>query len=86
MGTDEEAFKTVDALFTAITARDRDLLARCESRLDAARNAGRLPPEAADHLAGIIKEARAGRWESAAQRLYDFMKAQRRDGPRNPPP
>jgi hypothetical protein len=31
-------------------------------------------------LDGIIKKARAGNWESATERLYDFMLAQRREG------
>src|SRR5262249_44668907 len=48
MGTDEEVFRTVDALFTAVTARDERLLAQCESRLHDYRAAGKLPPGAAD--------------------------------------
>jgi hypothetical protein len=44
-----------------------------------------LPAEAGDHLAGIIRKARAGRWESAAERLYEFMAAQRREGGRENP-
>lgn len=80
MGADEEVFTTVDALFTAVTARDEKLLGQCEARLHAQREAGKLPGPAADYLDGVIKKARAGRWESAAETLYDFMKAQRREG------
>jgi hypothetical protein len=80
MGADEETFAAVDALYTAVTARDERLLAQCETRLHAARAEGNLPPAAAVHLDGVIARARAGRWESAAQRLYDFMKAQKREG------
>ncbi len=80
LGTNEDVYKTVDALFTAVTARDDKRLAECEARLNAHRAAGVLPATAADTLAGVIKKARAGSWETAAERLYDFMKAQRREG------
>jgi hypothetical protein len=85
MGGDEEVFRTVDALFTAVAARDEKLLSRCEQRLAAHRDAGKLPPEAADSLARIIAKARAGSWEGAAERLYDFMKNQKREGAAAPP-
>lgn len=80
MGADEATFKAVDALFTAVTARDERLVRECEQRLLAAKDAGRLAPAAWDYLDGVIRRARASRWESAAERLYTFMLAQRRDG------
>jgi hypothetical protein len=79
MGADEDAAKTVDALFTAITARDEKLLGDCEKRLRAHHEAGKLPKAVSAHLDGIIATARAGRWQPAAERLYAFMAAQRRD-------
>lgn len=82
MGPDEDVYTTVDALYTAVRARDERLLADCEKRLSAYRQAGKLPAAAADHLDGVIAKARAGRWQPAAERLYDFMLAQRREGPR----
>ncbi len=78
MGADEEVFRTVDALFTAVTARDEKLLAQCEQRLHAYRDSGKLPRDTARYLDGVIARARAGAWRSAAERLYDFMKKQRR--------
>jgi hypothetical protein len=87
LGNDGEAYSTVDALFTAVTARDEKLLGDCEQRLHALRDGGRLPKDAAEHLDGIIRKARAGRWERAAESLYAFMKDQRRDsGPAPPRP
>jgi hypothetical protein len=80
MGADEEVFRTVDALFTAVTARNEKLLAQCEGRLRAYREAGRVPGEACDYLDGVIARARGGEWRSAAERLYEFMSAQRREG------
>jgi hypothetical protein len=82
MGADEEVFAAVDALFTAVTARDDTLLAQCEQRLGALRDAGKLPPDAWAYLDGVSQKARAGRWEAAAEKLYDFMSRQRREGAR----
>jgi hypothetical protein len=82
MGPDEDVFTTVDALYTAVRARDERRLSQCEQRLIAYRQAGKLPTAAADHLDGVIATARGGSWQSAAERLYEFMIAQRRDGRR----
>jgi hypothetical protein len=79
MGADDQVFRTVDALFTAVTARDERLVGQCEQRLHASRDAGKLPLQAATHLDRIIAQSRAGHWEPAAQTLYAFMLAQRRD-------
>lgn len=80
MGADAEVFRTVDALFTAVTAQDEKLLDQCEQRLRACHEAGKLPPAAWSRLDGVIQTARAGRWRPAAETLYDFMKGQRREG------
>ena len=80
MGTDEEVFKTVDALYTALGMRDPVKLSQCEERLRSYRAAEWLPQRSADYLDGVIAKARAGGWESALERLYDFMLAQRREG------
>lgn len=80
MGASDEVFRTVDALYTAVRNHDARRLADCERRLHGCRSAGELPPAAADALDTIITQARAGAWDSAAARLYDFMRAQRREG------
>jgi hypothetical protein len=84
MGADEQAFAAVDALFTAVTARDDRLLADCEARLHGLHDAGKLPDAAAGHLDRITAKARAGKWEAAAEQLHAFMAAQKRDGPAEP--
>jgi hypothetical protein len=84
MGPDDAVFTNVDALFTAVTARDEQRLGECEHRLRVLKSAGKLPADAAHYLDGVIETARAGRWEPAAQRLYGFMTAQRRDGAGEP--
>ncbi|QEL15416.1 hypothetical protein [Limnoglobus roseus] len=88
MGTSEDAFHTVDALYTAVRSRDEARLNQCEQRLKDQRHAGKLPPEAADSLDAIIHKARGGAWETATARLYEFMLAQRREGTieAKPPP
>jgi hypothetical protein len=80
MGGDRQVSRTVDALFTAVTARDQRLLADCEQRLRTLKDAEKLPLKASAYLDNIIREARAGRWVLAAQTLYDFMSVQRRKG------
>lgn len=80
MGASEDVFNTVDALYTAVRSRDERQLAQCEQRLTGYRETGALPADAAERLDGIIRKARGGSWESAAERLYEFMLAQRRDG------
>lgn len=84
MGADDEVFAAVDALFTAVTGRSEARLTDCERRLHAYRDAGKLPADAADHLDRVIGRARGGDWEAAAERLYTFMLAQRRDGLHEP--
>ncbi|HEY1186034.1 MAG TPA: hypothetical protein VGE74_00195 [Gemmata sp.] len=86
MGTSEEAFRTVDALYTAVRNRDEKRLTECEQRLAGYRQSGQLPANAADELAAIIVSARSGSWETAAERLYGFMRAQRREGAAPHPP
>lgn len=80
MGADPEVFETVDALYTAVRNRDEPRMLACEKRFAEYRASGALPASAADSLARIIRTARDGSWERAAERLYDFMLAQRREG------
>jgi hypothetical protein len=81
IGTGEKAFTTVDALFTALTSRDESRLEDCAARLDELREADQLPAPAADFLDTVIDQARAGHWEPASKRLYDFMYRQRGASP-----
>ena len=80
MGPDEDVFNTVDALYTAVRLKDAAKVGQCEDRLRAYREAGKLPKESAEYLDRVIAKARDGRWETATERLYEFMLAQRRDG------
>jgi hypothetical protein len=76
IGANKEAFKTVDALYTAVGLRDTQLVARCEEKLNGLRDAGSLPAGASRSLDSIIAEAKGGRWERSMERLSDFMEGQ----------
>ncbi len=77
MGADPAVFKTVDALYTAVRAKDVERMAQCEQRLRTAHAEGRLPDAAWDDLTAVIETARAGEWQDATESLYDFMLGQR---------
>jgi len=74
---DEQVFNTVDALFTAVTARDLTRLEDCERRLQEYHEDGMISDAAAAALDAIIDQARDGKWEPAAKALYSFMLGQR---------
>lgn len=80
MGTSEQVFNTVDALYTAVRNEDERRVEECATRLRGYRDSGKLPAAAADRLEAIITTAKAGNWRPAAETLYDFMKGQRREG------
>jgi hypothetical protein len=75
---DKDVFDTVDALFTAVRSQDGRLLDSCQQRLHGYESDGKLSPEAARYLDNVLEMARSGKRRPAAERLYEFMKAQRR--------
>jgi hypothetical protein len=79
LGGDEEAFAGVDALYTAVTTRRPDLLEKCKQHLNALEHEGKLPAPAVADLQPIIAQAEQGQWRPAAERLYVFMRGQRKD-------
>ena len=78
IGSNEDVAKTVDALFTSLTSKDLKRLHECEVRLKEYREQGVLPHSAANSLTSIIESAKSRHWGDSAQRLYDFILAQRR--------
>lgn len=79
MGANEEVFRTVDALYTAVRSRDLARLDSCSQRLQKQQESGLLPSSAGKTLDRIIQRARGGAWDHAARSLYDFMLVQRRE-------
>lgn len=80
MKTDEQVFNTVDALFTALTSRDKSRLEDCERRLNEYHAEGKTSDAVAARLDAIIKQAHDGKWEPAAKKLYHFIIQQRGAG------
>ena len=78
MGVDDDVFKTVDALYTAISLRDPKLLDQCDGRLRELKDEKKLPEAAGTLLDAVIAKARGGKWEDAQSRLGDFMRGQKR--------
>ncbi len=78
IGSDEEVFKAVDSLFTAVTSRNQDLVTQAEKRLVSLNQSGKLPAEPFAYLDGIIKEVQQGEWQTSAEKLYGFMLKQER--------
>lgn len=78
IGADPEVFKTVDALYTAVSLRDPGLVDPCLATLKGLHEAGKLPGDAFSVLEEMIEEARGGAWEDVQTRLGRFMQGQRR--------
>ncbi|MDB5353441.1 MAG: hypothetical protein JWN86_4688 [Planctomycetota bacterium] len=78
IGEDKDAFKAVDALYTAVSMREQKLLDQCDASLKSLHDSGKVPDNAFESLESITAEARAGKWETAQERLTKFMEGQRR--------
>ena len=78
IGADPEAFKAVDALYTAVSLREPDRVDRCMATLASLRDAGKLDRGPWEDLEGIAAEAKSGSWEPAQSRLARFMRGQTR--------
>jgi hypothetical protein len=78
IGPDPQAFKAVDALYTAISLREPDRVDACLAELRSLHQDGRLDEAAFDELVAMSGEAKGGAWESVQSRLASFMRGQRR--------
>jgi len=78
IGVDDESFKAVDALYTAVSLREVKLVDQCQATLKGLREAKTLGEDASGALDSIIDEAKGGAWEDAQTRLARFMEGQRR--------
>lgn len=64
------ARKTLDGLFTSLTARDDAKLATCLQRIEVHFAAGQLSEQALNEVRKCGKMVEAVSWEEAAKRLY----------------
>lgn len=74
----DEVYASVDALFTAVTARRAELVAQCETELASLQREGKIPQPAWQRLSRAIALAKSENWEPAAKDLYRFIERQRR--------
>ena len=75
---DPECFKTVDALWTAVTARSPKLVEQVQGDLQRLHTEGKLSEPGLAALAVICERAAGGEWEPAARELKSFIRGQRR--------
>lgn len=75
---DQAVFKELDALYTAVTSKRRNLVDDCRGRLTTLHQDGRLSDVGFSAVTKIITETEQEQWTEAAQHLYDFMRAQRK--------
>ena len=73
---DSDVYASLDALFTAVTARRESLVANCESKLVALHSEGKIPKQAWKRISHIIELTRTDQWEVAAKDLYSFIERQ----------
>jgi len=78
IGGDKETFKTVDALYTAVSLRDAGKVDQCAAKLKSLRDADKLPEAASRSLDAIIAQTKDGQWEPALEQLSTFMEGQSR--------
>ncbi len=72
----DEAHQSTDALYTAVTSRQLDLLDSVEADLRKLVEEQKLSIDAMDDLGGIIKLARTNKWQQSAEELDHFIRAQ----------
>src|SRR5262245_9935837 len=74
---DREAMKSVDALWTAGSAKKPELVDSAFARLETAHATGRLPEGAFQTLQTVVDQAKAADWAAARDRLKRFIRGQR---------
>lgn len=72
----DEAHKSTDALYTAVTSRRADLLDAVEADLKKLVQEQKLSTEAMAELQSIIELARADSWQQSAEQLDRFIRKQ----------
>lgn len=76
IGTHEDCYAALDALWTAVTAKRVDLLDQCAAKLQRLHTEGKLPEAAWKDLEEIIDQAREEDWEPATADLKALIRAQ----------
>ena len=74
---DSESLGAADALWTAITAKDPDLLEASASEIKQLHADAKMPDDAFQCLTDVIATARSGKWAEARAALKAFVRGQR---------
>ncbi|MGD9722383.1 MAG: hypothetical protein AB7O59_12840 [Pirellulales bacterium] len=78
LGGDEQCLGAADALWTAIGARQQDLVNQSATEIDRLHTAGKMPDDAHTALTDIVATARSEEWDDARRSLKSFVQGQRR--------
>ncbi|MDB5338293.1 MAG: hypothetical protein JWN70_3912 [Planctomycetaceae bacterium] len=76
--SDEAVFGELDALYTAVTSKRRNLLTDCQKRITKLHDEQRMSDAGFKEVEAIIALAEQDKWTPAAERLYTFMRGQRK--------
>jgi hypothetical protein len=76
--TDEAVFGELDALYTAVTSKRRNLMEDCQKRITKLHDEQRMSDAGFEEIEAIIALAEQDKWTPAAERLYAFMRGQRK--------
>ena len=74
---DDQVFRSLDAMFTAVTARSNSKLNDCGHRLETLHDEGRIPEAAWNRISKCRELAHRGEWDTAARSLYQLIESQR---------
>lgn len=75
---EEAVFKELDALYTAVTSKRRDLLDACRERMAKLHEDRKISDAGFAEVTAVVGLATEGKWTEASERLYKFMRAQRK--------
>lgn len=76
---EEQTYKTIDALWTALSTKRSDLLEATAADLNRLNAEGKLSPEGLAALSPILEKARRSEWQPAMVDLKAFIQGQRRE-------
>lgn len=74
----EKVFGELDALYTAVTSKRTNLLNDCRARLTKLHDAKELSDAGFDEVTAIMDLCDDEEWSTAAERLFKFMRGQRK--------
>lgn len=75
---DSAVFNELDALYTAVTSKRRDLLDACRERMTKLHDDKRISDAGFAEVSAVVALADEDKWMDSAERLYTFMRAQRK--------